>query len=400
MFKLKRSSSKTPDVTIEGEFKDRALEIKFRNEVWPGISHRTGWICLISALFYTIAGIGPVLEFGLKPKIVYLLSARGIIFLIGASVFILSRKSNYVLVQILLVLFFGGIGVYESVEAVIFYKPDLEFSTPFTLLIIFLMYFLVPLQYKPIAFTAVFSSILYVLLIAIFSAPSWQNCIQLSIFFVFSNLLGTYFFIENARFRRFQYYALNRIETLNVQLAREVEEKEEANRILSKIAITDDLTGVPNRRNFLEISRSEWKRAKRYKQPMCLFIIDIDYFKKVNDSFGHQVGDMVLKKVASTIFDTLRSSDSMGRLGGEEFGVILPQMHIDDAFLAAERVRESVESLDFNSVSPSLGITISVGVTSIHNYDVSLDKHFKWADDALYMAKNEGRNRTIIYRES
>lgn len=169
---------------------------------------------------------------------------------------------------------------------------------------------------------------------------------------------------------------------------------------LSDLAVNDGLTGIHNRRYFDEILAIEWKRAKREKSPLSLIMLDIDYFKKFNDTYGHQAGDECLIKVANAISDALRRSvDIVARYGGEEFVVILPNIELKDATHMAEKIRAQIVALEIehklSSISPF--ITMSLGVTSIvPSSDSSHAKLLQSADEALYNAKLRGRNCVIV----
>ncbi|MFA5523247.1 MAG: GGDEF domain-containing protein [Tissierellales bacterium] len=151
----------------------------------------------------------------------------------------------------------------------------------------------------------------------------------------------------------------------------------------------DPLTMAYNRKYFTEAISHEIERAKRSNKPFSLIMLDIDFFKKVNDTYGHSVGDNVLKELVSLLQDKTRKYDLVSRIGGEEFTIILPNTTIDLAYTLGERLRITVEEHDFIEDDK---ITISLGVTQYKDED-TLDLILKRVDDALYMAKNNGRNR-------
>jgi diguanylate cyclase (GGDEF)-like protein/PAS domain S-box-containing protein len=158
-------------------------------------------------------------------------------------------------------------------------------------------------------------------------------------------------------------------------------------------ANTDPLTGLFNRRSFTSFCEHEFLRASRYFQPFSLMIIDIDLFKAVNDTYGHLVGDEVIKRVANICHDQIREADVLARIGGEEFAILLPDTDIDSAYIMAERLREAQQQYDEPLAPP---ITISIGVATIHPQDKTFLELFKRADKALYSSKNSGRNSVNI----
>jgi len=171
-----------------------------------------------------------------------------------------------------------------------------------------------------------------------------------------------------------------------------------------RFATLDALTGLNNRRQFESRLSQEISIAKRQKQPLCGMMIDIDFFKKINDTYGHSVGDIALQEIAKLIKKELRESDIPSRYGGEEFSVILPNTGIEEACLVAERLRNSVANnlvRIFNektNSSEDLKITISIGVAE-YFLDSNIEKLFLDADKALYQAKKSGRNTVVKYEE-
>ncbi len=171
---------------------------------------------------------------------------------------------------------------------------------------------------------------------------------------------------------------------------------------MHELAMRDELTGLSNRRAFYEHAQSMLDHAVREVTPLSMLMIDIDHFKSVNDQYGHLIGDQVLKAVAHTIENQLRSYDCAGRWGGEEFIVALPTTKVSDAARIAERLRQAVSSLTFShlqdQINDSLRIEISVGVVGIMNCEsISLDNLVIQADEMLYQSKREGRNRISVY---
>lgn len=175
----------------------------------------------------------------------------------------------------------------------------------------------------------------------------------------------------------------------NETLREEVESRREAEKRLEMLATTDSLTGLMNRRKFSEVLEAELSRALRYKTPLSLIICDIDKFKLVNDTFGHGMGDHVLKNFAQILQDNTRTSDITVRWGGEEFIVLAPLTDMKNAKLVAEKLRGITEDTiikDFGS------ITISLGVTEVRQGDTAHSLTSR-ADEMLYRAKGNGRNR-------
>jgi diguanylate cyclase (GGDEF)-like protein len=169
-------------------------------------------------------------------------------------------------------------------------------------------------------------------------------------------------------------------------------------------AVTDDLTGIPNRRSFLDRARTEFNRSRRNKYPLSVIMTDIDHFKSYNDTHGHETGDGCLKKVALAIQKTLkRPSDFCARYGGEEFIIVLPDTSQEGAVFIAEEIRAAVDDLGIShEKSSSAGrVSISHGVaTADKDSSISYEDLIRQSDKALYFAKEKGRNRVEVYPES
>lgn len=165
---------------------------------------------------------------------------------------------------------------------------------------------------------------------------------------------------------------------------------------LTQLAVTDPLTGISNRRTFLSTLKKLDKRNRRAQGVLSLLLIDVDHFKRVNDTYGHAVGDDVLKQVAQLIEGEVRPLDSVCRYGGEEFAVLLPDTSIGGAFAAAERVRRAVDKLSFEADGCTVPVSISIGATQSDDRDERYELALARADEALYEAKERGRNRVVV----
>jgi len=165
---------------------------------------------------------------------------------------------------------------------------------------------------------------------------------------------------------------------------------------LQRMATVDSLSGAWNRRHFSDLCTSEIERAGRYKHPLAFLLLDVDHFKSINDTLGHTTGDEAIRALGQTCRETLRASDSLGRIGGEEFAVLLPETDLDAAQRLAERLRAAMESLELSSPNGKpFGFSISLGVSKANEAD-SFESLFHRADAALYEAKESGRNRVVV----
>ncbi len=191
-------------------------------------------------------------------------------------------------------------------------------------------------------------------------------------------------------------YASLRTKSLQDELRMKNKQLEELLYKVEYMAITDALTGLYNRRRFHDVLGKEFERSKRYATTVSVIMLDIDHFKKINDTFGHQAGDAVLKVIAELLLKSIREVDTAARYGGEEFVVVLPSTEKKDACVVAERMRQKVEAYRFADLNGS-SVTVSIGVSGMPDEDIlTEEKLIRCADYALYRAKEAGRNRIEI----
>ncbi len=166
------------------------------------------------------------------------------------------------------------------------------------------------------------------------------------------------------------------------------------------LSITDGLTGLYNRRYLQQTIDVEYSRAKRYSHDLSFAMFDIDNFKKLNDTYGHQFGDRVLAQVSRIIKNSIRKTDYAARYGGEEIAVILPETELNSAKIPLERIRKKIEDYDFKIEDISVKVTVSVGIASILEKSENHEELMNNADKALYKAKQTGRNKVEVYQAS
>ncbi|MET0081313.1 MAG: GGDEF domain-containing protein, partial [Candidatus Thiodiazotropha lotti] len=181
-------------------------------------------------------------------------------------------------------------------------------------------------------------------------------------------------------------------------------ELEKTQKELSRISLSDELTQIPNRRHFMRVLKLEIKRARREHTPLSAVMIDVDYFKKFNDTYGHLEGDQCLRMIATVLRETLqRSSDFLARYGGEEFVALLPNTNQDSALIVAERMRMAIFDADIEHRECALGrVTISAGIASCSavNGCKNWQTLIELADRSLYQSKSEGRNRVSAHDQN
>jgi len=189
------------------------------------------------------------------------------------------------------------------------------------------------------------------------------------------------------------------LQNLNQQLEQEIENRKQLEQELQRMVTTDMLTGACSRVRFWEIGEYELLRRQRSHKPLAVLLLDIDHFKLINDRFGHAVGDETLRRFARISMDNLRTADSFGRLGGEEFGVILPDTTPATALKVAERLRATVAAEVVEGAFGQLQFTVSIGVAAALDRE-QFDQLIARADQTMYTAKNNGRNRVEFHSKT
>jgi diguanylate cyclase (GGDEF)-like protein len=187
---------------------------------------------------------------------------------------------------------------------------------------------------------------------------------------------------------------------VHYRLARTIRELESSKKALAEQALTDPLTRLKNRRAFFENGARALSMAQRYVSDLSVILLDIDHFKKINDTYGHQVGDEALVVVASILTELTRTVDTVARIGGEEFAILLPDTNRLGTAVLAERIRKSIEREQFIVTDKIVQITASIGIASFGvDPAQSIDQMLAVADNRLYMAKENGRNRICVNDE-
>ncbi len=246
--------------------------------------------------------------------------------------------------------------------------------------------------YRMIIEDSVFNNEHKKLLLLIDAAPYKQNETRLLNTALSTSLIALFIalFIARAIYTA----AIKQSQEEKERLEKLVKERTKEIELLSK---TDSLTGLWNRRYLEEMLELEFKRAKRYKHPVSIMIVDLDHFKKINDTYGHLAGDEVLKESAKRILSTLRETDFVGRYGGEEIVVILPETKLDKAIKIAKKIKEAISSKPIIYKNKKINVTASIGISRICPKHKNFYEPFSEADEALYRAKKNGRNRIEIY---
>jgi diguanylate cyclase (GGDEF)-like protein len=272
-----------------------------------------------------------------------------------------------------------------------------------TIVFLVLFNFTRPLNYLTSSFDVIVPFAIYVL-----SPLRIHQTISLALSFSVGTLYVAHFFksgvdpitLQVATSAQFVVQILGWLSALQIQTYRRksfqafIDEKD-AKEMVAYLANIDPLTTSLTRRHFFNIAEAEFLRFKRYKRAMAVMVIDVDNFKRVNDTYGHHAGDLALRSLSLVAMDHKRAPDTFGRLGGEEFGLLLPETNLQQATIVAERIRSMWEQSPVNLDGEPIHSTVSIGVAGASPADTAFEDLLRRADQMMYKAKNSGRNRVV-----
>jgi diguanylate cyclase (GGDEF)-like protein len=218
-------------------------------------------------------------------------------------------------------------------------------------------------------------------------------------FFLAFNVTGTLTCYSMERLMRSDFLQQRTIKEQTDQLKEALMEVDQARRSAEEASRSDPMTGLFNRRFFFGMAEAELARDRRYEHSLALIMLDVDFFKSINDRFGHSVGDQVLLEVSAQLKKSLRQTDIACRYGGDEFVILLPETELDTAGFVANRLREGVEAIKLSTDKGAVVVTLSLGIAAfVKNNADNIDQLIKRADQALYEAKQAGRNQVKVWK--
>jgi diguanylate cyclase (GGDEF)-like protein len=234
---------------------------------------------------------------------------------------------------------------------------------------------------------------LYLITAVFFTSTHGMVLFSNTFIYFFFNTAGMFTCYTLERSKRMDYLQRCIIERQAVQLERALREKEQERLKAEKLSLQDPLTGLANRRKFFEVTAKEYERKLLCQHSLSIMLLDIDHFKTINDTFGHSTGDLVIRKVAAIVTDSIRKSDLACRYGGEEFAILLPEVDPRTAWQLGERLLRVIEQTAIVHENKKVFISASLGIAGLtENENVPPHTLLERADQMLYKAKNSGRN--------
>ncbi|WP_300671911.1 diguanylate cyclase [Desulfoluna sp.] len=356
------------------EFKNAKLEKQFKDYQWPYLQERLRFIYLITATVYLLAGFGDYYDLGPGLKFTLILSARAFAGLVGiAAIGLLyfNRKASP-MHSMALTTYMSIVMITEILELVMKAPLAGTLNITATSFIVFAYYLFSPPSLIAPLIGGLGGSVLYLCAGVFMTQTPFSSMITTILCFCLANISGIYFYFHMETSRRREFSAIAKLKAL-------VE--------------TDELTLALSRRKIEEMGDFLMKSAKRFHTPLTALMVDIDHFKQVNDRFGHPAGDRVLVELVHRCKRRLREVDGLGRVGGEEFLIFLPQCNLSQALIAAERLRKTICDTPFQTENEKMQVTISIGAAELNDHHQELSCLVRDADLQLYQAKEKGRNR-------
>nr|WP_290837639.1 GGDEF domain-containing protein [Halomonas sp.] len=257
-------------------------------------------------------------------------------------------------------------------------------------------YLLIPNLLTVATPASIYLSIGFVAAAVIFAEISSVMTLRIALLLVMTNLVGFFALRRLESLQRKQFAHLHEERDQNRLLLKEIAHRQSLEAQLRMLAEQDALTGLDSRSHFMKRAQALLKRSQLDKAPFTLFMIDVDHFKSINDTWGHSHGDWVLTKIAGACIQSLRPQDVIGRFGGKEFLVALPDTSLDDAQRVAERLQQKVTELPLKEEMSELRLSVTIGIAIAHAEESNLEPLIKRADQALYVGKRNGRNQVVM----
>lgn len=380
---------------LMGQFRDRSHELKYRDSIEKSVRFESRFGLIVVAVIFGMFGITDYNLLGLTRDYYLLLTMR--IMVVSSCLilaFIIGRSGGYSRNVWLhaLPLWIVATGIVLIVPL----RPE-SLSTQVTAIVVAIMafYLLIPNLLTVAALASLYLSISFLTAAVVFAELSPVATVTIGLLIMVANIVGYTALLRIEILQRRQFALLNEEREQNRHLEKEITHRKSLEERLRTAAESDALTGVDNRGHFMKRAEALLQRSQFEKAPFSLFMIDVDHFKRVNDTWGHTYGDLILIKIVEVCQQSLRPNDIIGRFGGEEFVVGLPNTNASEAQTIAERLKESVTAIKLEGDMSDERLSVTIGV-AVANEEDDLDTLITRADDKLYVGKRDGRNRVVI----
>ncbi|MDW7748528.1 GGDEF domain-containing protein [Halomonas sp.] len=384
---------------LTGQFHKPGREAIYRREIAPRVRLESGLALCVAALVFGMFAISDYHYTGVSTEL-YLLLAMRLVVVVSCLVlaFLIGRNGDYNRRVWLhaLPLWILATGIILIIPL----RPE-SLPTQVTAVVVATMafYLLIPNLLPIVAIASLYLSLGFLAAAVVVADAPAVVALRISLLLIMTNAVGFFALLRLEKLQRRQFALLQEERIQNRQMAEEISHRKSLEAQLRRVAERDVLTGLDSRGHFMTRAEALLQRSQHDKAPFSLFMIDVDHFKAINDTWGHSQGDRVLAAIAETCKRSLRPQDVIGRFGGEEFIVALPETHLKDAQMVAERLQQKVAELPVMEEMPEHRLTVTIGIAGVLDEETDLDALIQQADRALYAGKHGGRNRVVISQE-
>lgn len=381
---------------MTGQFRERDREDVYRRTIKPRVRFESRLAIVVAAMIFGMFTISDYFYVGQSAAFYALVIMRAIV--VGcclALAMAIGRWGNYSqrLWLHALPLWILATGIILIVPL----RPD-TLSTQMLAVIVAIMafYLLIPNLLTVVTGASLYLSVGFLVAVVLATDVSAVVILRITLLLIMANVVGFFALLRVEYLQRKQFALLHEERGHNRQLLREMAHRRSLESQLRRMAEQDALTGLANRGHFMKRAQTLFQRSRVEGIPLSLFMLDVDHFKVINDTWGHSQGDQVLIEIAEACQQSLRPQDIIGRFGGEEFVVALPDTRLDDAKQVAARLQQAIAGLASRSDMSMLALSVTIGIAEMRPGDSDLDALLKRADKALYVGKREGRDRVVV----
>ncbi|MGM0834156.1 GGDEF domain-containing protein [Halomonas qaidamensis] len=394
------ASRPTPDQVhwLTGQFCEDSKEVTYRRSITSRVQFEACLSLIVAACIFGMFSISDYSLLGLTKEYYLLVAMRCVVVVLCLSLaLIIYRWGGYADSAWLhaLPLWVLATGIILIVPL----RPD-SLSTQTTAVVVATMafYLLIPNLLKVVTLASLYLSAGFIVSAVLFADITPMTTLRIALLLIMANAVGFFALLRLESLQRKQFSLLHEERHQNCKLLKEIAHRKSLETQLRTLAERDALTGLNNRGHFIKLATALLHRSQHENMPFSLFMIDVDHFKKINDTWGHSHGDWVLTKIAEVCSQSLRPMDVIGRFGGEEFVMALPNTGPEDAQMVAEQLKKQVAELPLKEGMSELCLSITIGIAVAHNEKTTLESLIKQADQMLYVGKRDGRNKVVMFQ--
>lgn len=384
---------------LSGQFQDPGQEAAYRRDLEPRVRLESSVALIVAALLFAMFAVSDYHFVGRSTELYLLYAMRlVVVFSCLALAFVLRRWGSY-----LRHAWLHALPLWILATAIILIVPlrPESLSTQVSGVVVATMgfYLLIPNLIPVVVAASLYMGLGFLGAAVMVAEIPAALAVRLLLVLVMTNAVGFFALLRLETLQRTQFALLQEERVQNQQLTEEIAHRKSLEAQLRSLAERDTLTGLDSRSHFMQRAGELLRRAQVDRTPFSLFMIDADHFKTVNDTWGHSQGDRVLAAIAEACRRALRPQDVIGRFGGEEFIVALPDTRPEEARRVAERLRQRVAALSFDDDMPGHRLAVTIGIAGVIDEATDLDALIQQADQALYAGKRGGRNRVVVSQE-